>query len=121
MVMVGLLVAVPVWSGLSRLLGRRSVVPSDLIGIWTTTAPGYGDRALEFTRNSVLLHSDGYHFTVHPIRWITRERHGLYTTFRVEYQDVDAVTPLVIRFIPSPRPLLQLEQAGSVWQRVPRP
>jgi hypothetical protein len=116
-----LLVAVPVWARLSRLMGRRAVVPAELIGVWTTTAPGYADRALEFTRHSVLLHSDEYHFSVHPIRWITRERHGLYTTFHVEYQDVDAVTPLVFRFIPSPRPLIRLEHFSGVWRRAPRP
>jgi hypothetical protein len=116
-VVVGLLVAVPVWTAFSRILGRRAVVPSELIGVWTTTASGYADRALEFTRSSVLLHSDEYHFTVHPIRWVTRERHSLYTTFRIEYQDVDAVTPLVFRFIPSPRPLIRLEHFASVWRR----
>jgi hypothetical protein len=118
-VVAGLLVAVPLWSGLSRVLSRRAVVPPELIGVWTTTAPGYADRALEFTRSSVLLHTDEYHFRVHPIRRVTHERHGLYTTFRVEYQDVDAVTPLVFRFFPSARPLIRLEHSLTVWRRVP--
>jgi hypothetical protein len=118
-VVAGLLLAVPAWSGLSRVLGKRAVIPPELIGVWVTTAPGYADRALEFTRSSVLLHTDEHRFRVHRIRRITRERHALYTTFRIEYQDVDAVTPLVFRFFPSPRPLIRLEHSLSVWQRVP--
>jgi len=117
---VGLLVARPVWSALSRSLARP-VVPPELIGVWATTTPGYADRVLEFTRSSVLLHSDEYHFTVHPIQRVSRERHGLYTTFRIEYEDVDAVTPLVFRFIPSPRPLIRLEHYAAVWRRLPQP
>lgn len=116
-VVAGLLLSVPVWSGLSRWLNRRLVVPPELIGVWTTNTPGYSDRALEFTRGSVLVHTDDYHFSVHRILRITRERHGLYTTFRIEYQDVDAVTPLVFRFVHAPHPLIHIEHLPGVWRR----
>lgn len=118
-VVAGLLLVVPVWSGLSRWLGGRLVVPPELIGVWTTNTPGYTDRGLEFTRGSVLVHTDDYHFSVHRILRITRVRHGLYTTFRIEYQDVDAVTPLVFRFVPSPHPLIHIEHLPGVWRREP--
>ena len=118
-VVVGLLLAVPVWSGLSRWLSGRLTVPPELIGVWQTTAPGYSDRALEFTRGSVVLHTDDYHFSVHRMLRVTRERHGLYTTFRIEYQDVDAVTPLVLRLVRGAHPLLRIEHFSGVWRREP--
>lgn len=121
LILTGLLVAKPVWSALTRSWLSRATVPLDLIGVWVTTAPGYQDRALEFTGSSVLLHSDEYHFTVHAIRRVTQQSHGLYTTFRIEYQEGDGVTPLVFRYIPSPHPLIRLEHLPSVWRRQLQP
>jgi hypothetical protein len=118
-VVAGLVLAVRLGFEVHNILGTGTAAPPELIGVWTTKAPGYTDRALEFTRSSVLLHTDEDHFTVHLIRRVTQTRHSLYTTFRIEYQDVDAVTPMVLRFIPSPHPLIQLEHFASVWRRVP--
>ena len=53
------------------------------------------------------------------MRRVTHERHDLYSIYRIDYQDVDAVTPLVVRLIPARRPLLRLEHSLAVWQREP--
>ena len=65
LIVAGVLLVAVAWPALRRFLVSGTVVPVELIGVWKTTTPGYEDRALEFTRASVLLHSDDYHFTVH--------------------------------------------------------
>jgi prepilin-type N-terminal cleavage/methylation domain-containing protein len=95
-------------------------VPPELVGVWATTAPGYEDRALEFTRASVILHTDDLHFTVHPIRLVRRSTRGLFVVYHLEYHDVDGPTALDFRFVASPQPLIRLEHLPYVWRRTTR-
>lgn len=113
--------AVPAWRAISRALGFGSTgTPAEVVGVWVTTAPGYEDRALEFTRASVILHTDDTHFTVHRILSVRRTTSGLFVLYHVEYQDVDGPTALDFRYVPSPQPLIRLEHLSSVWRRTTR-
>lgn len=113
--------AVPAWRAISRALALGSTgTPAEVVGVWVTTAPGYEDRALEFTRASVILHTDDTHFTVHRILSVRRTTSGLFVLYHVEYQDVDGPTALDFRYVPSPQPLIRLEHLSSVWRRTTR-
>lgn len=112
---------VPGWRVIARATGLGSTaVPPELIGVWATTAPGYEDRALEFTRASVILHTDDTHFTVHRVRTVRRSTHGLFVAYHVEYQDLEGPTALDFRFLPTPKPSILLQHLSSVWRRTTR-
>jgi hypothetical protein len=98
----------------------HQAVPPELIGVWVTAAPRYEDRALEFTRASVILHTDDAHFTVHPVRVVQRKEHGPFVTYHIEYQDVEGPTALDFRFVSVPQPLIRLEHLTTVWRRTAR-
>ena len=42
-------------------------VPAEVIGLWTTTAPRYADRAFEITSETVYLHQGGDLFATYGI------------------------------------------------------
>jgi hypothetical protein len=113
------LVAAPLaWGALRRsALVPGAEIPAELIGTWETSAPNYADRALEFTKTSVILHSDAYHFTVHHVLAVRRTPREMYVQYHVEYEDRDAPTPLDFRYIASPHPVLRLEHIATVWRR----
>jgi hypothetical protein len=113
--------AVPVWRVVTRDMGLGAgSTPPELIGVWVTAAPGYADRALEFTRASVILHTDETHFTVHRVLSVRRSTNGLFLLYHVEYQDLEGATTLDFRYVTSPQPLIRLEHLPYVWRRTTR-
>ena len=120
-VVLAAVLAVPAWRVIARATGLGpTVVPPELVGVWATAAPGYEDRALEFTRVSVILHTDDTHFTVHRVRTVHRSTHGLFVAYHMEYQDVEGPTALDFRFLPTPQPLILLQHLSYVWRRTTR-
>jgi hypothetical protein len=111
--------AVPVWRAIARATGSTGM-PAEVVGVWVTTAPGYADRALEFTHASVILHTDDTHFTVHRVLTVRRSTSGLFVLYHVEYHDAEGPTALDFRYIPSPQPLIRLEHLPYVWRRTTR-
>jgi hypothetical protein len=70
--------------------GGNTVMPEELIGTWTTTAPAYADRALRFTKTAVVLGADVGIENAHPIqRVMSALDHGtpLYTVVYTDQVD----------------------------------
>lgn len=118
LVVVFLLIVPFAWPALRRFdLFQGPTIPTELVGVWTTTEASYADRALEFTRYSVILHTDEDHFSVHYVRDVQRNARERYVQYRVEYQDADGPTILDFRYVAGKQPVIEMAHMTAVWKR----
>lgn len=118
LVVVLLLVAPFAWPVLRQIdLFQGPQIPAELVGVWTTMEAQYQDRALEFTRYSVILHTDADHFSVHYVRDVQRTAHERYVQYRVVYQDADGPTVFDFRFVSGRQPVIEMAHMTAVWKR----
>lgn len=56
--LVGIILVVDIVAVYNHYSAKQAVeVPSEILGTWTTNAPGYEDRALEITATSLIFHA----------------------------------------------------------------
>ena len=115
-----LLVALAVWRALIAAgVFNTKTIPDELLGMWTTTAPAYADRALEFTPTSVYFYVGDEGVSVHRVYRVGRTAYKSHTAYIVEYLDGDRVASLSFHYIASPRQLIRLANEQFVWRRQP--
>jgi len=68
--------------------GGDTVMPEELIGTWTTTAPAYADRALRLTRTAVVFGADVGIENAHPIQRVISARDHDTLVYTVVYTDL---------------------------------
>jgi hypothetical protein len=67
---------------------KESAVPDELIGVWETAYPGYEDRGIEITKNTLIFERGGgyFDFATYPIVGIDKafeDRDILYVIYYV--------------------------------------
>jgi hypothetical protein len=68
---------------------RLDLVPNELVGTWTTDAPGYDERALEIFEDGLVIWAEGVMIESRVLRTVRRwDRAGL-ASYRFEYLDSD--------------------------------
>ena len=112
----GLLAAFFGWQVLRRVFVPRTI-PAELVGVWETNAPPYADRALEFTRSSVIFRTGADALSVHRIRRLHKTDSGGYIDYRVEYFNGEEVETFSFKYVPPPRELIRLEHQLFVWRK----
>ncbi len=112
----GLLAAFFGWQVLRRVFVTRTL-PAELVGVWETNAPAYADRALEFTRSSVIFRIGAEALSVHRIQRVHRTDSGGYIDYRVEYLNGEEVETFSFKYVPPPRELIRLEHQLFVWRK----
>lgn len=112
------LVLAGAWTLLPRGGRGDKTMPDELLGVWTTTAPAYADRAMEITPTTLILHTGEGTSSVHPVRRVVRVERGagsaLYT---VEYGTAGAVETLSFQYVRAHRPAIRLRNQGFVWRQ----
>ena len=111
-----LLLAVLGWQMLRRVFVSKTI-PAELVGVWETNAPAYADRALEFTRSTVLFRTGADALSVHRIRRVHRTDRGGYIDYRLEYLTGEAVETFSFKYVPPPRELIRLDHQLFVWRK----
>jgi hypothetical protein len=69
---------------------RTKAVPSELIGVWKTTAPDYADRFLELGRDSIRFGTGGdqsYARSIVGVEKVVENAGTLYTIFYIDPAD----------------------------------
>ena len=113
-----ILLAIVVWRALSHAgVFNRRRIPDELIGHWTTTQPGYADRALEFKPDAVIFSFGEQGVSVHPVYRVARTNSPSYTGYVIEYVDGDQVSTLSLRYVPSPLQVIRLANQRFVWRK----
>ncbi len=97
--------------------GGARTVPDELLGTWTTSAPGYADRALELTPTTLRLHMGASPVHDYPIRRVLRRETGASTVFTIEYERDGDRDALSFRFVGTPHPAIRIEHQSFVWRR----
>jgi hypothetical protein len=111
-----LLLAVFGWQVLRRVFVSKTI-PAELVGVWETNAPAYADRALEFTRSSVIFRTGADALSVHRIQRVHRTDSGGYIDYRVEYLNREEVETFSFKYVPPPRELIRLDHQLFVWRK----
>lgn len=112
----GLLLAFFGWQALRRVLVSKTI-PAELVGVWETNAPAYAERALEFTRSSVIFRTGADALSVHRIRRVQRTDRGGFVDYRVEYLNREDVETISFKYVRPPRELIRLEHQLFVWRK----
>lgn len=94
------------------------IMPDELLGVWTTTAPAYADRAMEIKPTTLIFHTGGGSSSVHPVRRVVRvERGGGSALYTVEYGNAGAVETLSFQYVRAHRPAIRLRNQRFVWRQ----
>jgi len=109
------------WIILSTLIPtftRVRVMPDELLGLWTTTAERYADRALEIKKSSLVFHTGDGGVTAHPIQQVSTTARDSLVLYKVDYLVDDVVYTLSFYYEPGPASTLRFEnQQDMVWSR----
>ena len=55
---------------------KESPVPDHLLGVWSTSAPRYGDRYIEIRNDMIIFGTGGDTFELHALTEVTEAREG---------------------------------------------
>jgi len=98
-------------------------LPSDLVGVWRTSAPGYGDRYLEIKSSWVVFGAGSHGSKMHSIAHVVSEEaeRGA-RLYRIRYEvDTDEYLELELVHSPGPKPLLRMKNRRETWTRGEKP
>lgn len=115
-VSVLVLALVAAWMLVPAARGDKTM-PDELLGIWTTAAPTYADRALEIRPTLLIFHTGERTFRLHAVRRVVREDRGGSSLYTVEYADGDAVETLSFQYVRAANPAIRLRNQSFVWRR----
>ncbi len=66
---------------------KDTSVPDDLIGVWTTAAPQYEDRFLQFTKDSIIFGTGDTSYDIHAITKIEKVHGGTPSLYTISYMN----------------------------------
>lgn len=110
------LALVAAWTLIPATRGAKTM-PDELLGIWTTTAPTYANRALEIRPTLLIFHTGEQTFRLHAVRRVVREERGASAHYTVEYADGDDVETLSFQYVRMAHPAIRLRNQSFVWRR----
>jgi hypothetical protein len=117
---LGFLVA---WVAFSTLIPalfsqKERAMPHELLGLWTTPAERYADRALEIQESSLIFHTGDGEFTTHPIQQVSRTVSDTVVLYHVDYIDEEVVYTLSFYYEPTPVDKIRFQnQLEMEWSR----
>jgi hypothetical protein len=94
----------------------REVVPTDLVGVWTSDDPRYADRSLAITPEQIAFGVDAGIRVNYRVQGIEREGEGEDTTFLVFY-DAPGEPERELRVRVAGPNLLEIDNHGGAWKR----
>jgi hypothetical protein len=113
-----LAVAWIILSALVPRLTRVRVMPDELLGLWTTPAERYADRALEIKKASLVFHTGDGGLTAHPIQQVSKVERDSLVLYEIDYLVDDVVYTLSFYYEPAPVGTIRFEnQQEMVWSR----
>ncbi len=66
---------------------KDTSVPTDLIGFWTTAAPQYEDRFLQFTKDSIIFGTGDASYNIHAITKIEKASEATPSLYTISYMN----------------------------------
>ncbi len=66
---------------------QDTTVPAGLIGVWTTAAPQYEDRFLQFTKGSIIFGIGGPSYDIHPITKIEKVHEATPSLYTISHMN----------------------------------
>ena len=99
-------------------IGKSTQIPATLIGRWTSSAPAFEDRFMEFKPSEVRFGTGGGDSTAHPISGVEEVWEGENILYTITYLFVDGGdSTLSLQYEPASR-LLRLQNRPAVkWAR----
>jgi hypothetical protein len=99
---------------------RTATAPDELIGYWTTSAPGYKDRYLHITKSTIVFGTGSGTGDAQPIRKIEAIQEGsriLYTmVYGLERKDEESLS---FYYDPGERVITFRNQSHLLWKKMP--
>ena len=97
---------------------RTPEVPSEILGTWTTTAPGYDDRALEITVTSLIFHAGASERMKYSIDQVRAEPQERTTSYTVLYGGMQDQQTLAFEYATTPNVTIRLRnQQHRTWMK----
>ncbi len=66
---------------------KDTSVPAGLIGVWTTAAPQYEDRFLQFTKGSIIFGTGENSYDIHPISKIEKAHEATPSLYTISHMN----------------------------------
>ncbi len=105
------------WPLLATCSGRLEPIPSELVGTWTTDAPGYADRYLEISGRGLSFGTGDGRADWNSLRGARVEPQDDRTLYVLLYDSVDgAPGELSIAYLPE-LDAIRLAHRSAVWTR----
>jgi hypothetical protein len=103
--------------GLLRLT-RSDVIPAEVLGTWTTSAPNYADRAFEIRSDTLVLHIGASDSTVHEIRHVDIDDLDGPLLLELEYAEDSGSNNFSFYFDPADGGVITFKNQRSMkWRR----
>jgi hypothetical protein len=97
---------------------REVVVPQTLIGEWKTFAPGYADRYLKFTKDTLIYGIGNGEEISHRIKKIDHKQLGQSTAYTFYYRDAEGdKTFLSFTYNPDARGTIRIKNDNKIWEK----
>ncbi len=97
---------------------QTATVPQQLIGVWTTSAPRYVDRYVEFTINSLIFGIGNGEYRSHFIHKIKVKQKNNKKLYTFHYKDSEGETwTLRLTYNPDAGGTIQLSNRNAIWKK----
>lgn len=120
-VILGVLLAGAAVQAFSRtgLFPRGHQLPDELVGVWSTSAPRYADRAFQITKTSIAFGTGGHSYSVYPIRTVAVVRDSAATLYTIDYTTPeDQVAEFSFYYVPRREGEIRFKnQRQLVWRK----
>lgn len=111
------MVLVAVWFMVRYWHPGESVLPAEVVGTWTTTAPGYEDRKIQFQPTQLRFYTGPAAFSTHDVRRVQSTGRTGVTIYTVDYGSADGTATLTFQYVSGRRPAIRLRHQTFVWWR----
>ena len=97
---------------------REVIVPQHLIGEWKTSAPGYADRYMKFTKDTLTYGIGNGEEISHKIKKIDSEQRGQSTVYTFYYIDAEGDKAILsFAYRPDAGGTIQLKNDITIWEK----
>ena len=115
---IGAVLAIGIIGGVISNIGNAPSCPDELIGSWTTTAPGYEDKVLLITKNGLAFNAGDGAVEGQAIRQVEAIPDGLGTLYTIVYGASRSDTQaLSFRYHSREHTITFKTQSHLVWTR----
>ena len=98
---------------------KEVVVPEELIGQWSTSAPRYADRHFEFTKKSLIFKVGDEETGIHKVKELEQFSDGNATWYTITYLSLGEKYKFSFSLYPAEDGIIKIvNQANVQWARV---